>query len=353
MRKFIPHVLASLGVATLFAPTASAHIKLIDPPARYAVADGSDVGIKSCPCGLGGSNRVCNVAQDGSDPDRSARVTRYEAGSTVTLRFEEFVNHSGRFRVAFDPDGADVADFNANILADMPDPANASGMIWEIPVTLPDMTCTNCTIQLVQAMEVPMDVAIADPSPISSYYNCVDVELVPKGTLGQDQPGDDGSGQTPPPDNTGEQTGDNGATDPADDGSDDGAAGTGTTPAAMNGGSSSANSGNNNSGNNNSGNNMGTPSSTLIPVGMMPGMDSSSGTATGTGTGMVAMNDPGAVVTGGGLAGVAPPMLPTSSSDNSGGCSMAPSGQRDGAFGMAALGVLAFIGLGRRTKRAS
>src|SRR4051812_45448662 len=122
MRKFTPHVLASLGLATLFAPSAHAHIKLLDPPARYTVADGSDVGIKSCPCGLGGSNRICNVAQDGSDPDRSTNVTRYEAGSTVTLRFEEFVNHAGRFRVAFDPDGADVADFNANILADMPDP---------------------------------------------------------------------------------------------------------------------------------------------------------------------------------------------------------------------------------------
>ena len=34
-----------------------------------------------------------------------------------------------------------------------PDPANANGMVWEIPITIPTETCTNCTLQLVQAME--------------------------------------------------------------------------------------------------------------------------------------------------------------------------------------------------------
>jgi hypothetical protein len=350
MRKFTSHVMSGLGLAVFFAPSAYAHIKLIDPPARYAVADGSDVGIKSCPCGLGGSNRVCNVAQDGSDPDRSDRVTRYEAGSQVSLRFEEFVNHAGRFRVAFDPDGADVADFNAHILADMPDPANASGMVWEIPITIPNETCTNCTLQLVQAMEVSQTTPIADPSAISSYYNCVDIEIVPPGTLGDDpnageQPGDDTSGEaTPPADNGGDPNGDDGA----DDGTDDGASAPamGTTPPAGSGGSSSAS----------SGNNMPPPSSTLIPVGMMPGMDTATGSsstpASSTGTGVVAMNDTGGPVTGG-LAGVAPPMLPSSSSDSSGGCSLAPRTQHDGAFGVAALGLLAFIGLRRRVNRGS
>jgi hypothetical protein len=346
MRKLSPHIIASLGLATLFAQTASAHIKMLDPQARYDVQ--GETGIKSCPCGLGGSNRICNVAEDGSDPDRSSRVTRYEAGSTVKLRFEETINHAGRFRVAFDPDGADVADFNAHILADMPDPANASGMVWEIPITIPNETCTNCTLQLVQAMEVSQTTPIADPSGISSYYNCVDIEIVPPGTLANDpnageQPGDDGTGEMTPPADNG-QNGDDGADDGAgDDGASDPA--TGTTPPANNGGSSSAN----------SGNNMPPPSSTLIPVGMMPGMDTSgngSTPASGTGTGVVAMNDTNGAVTGG-LAGVAPPTLPnSSSSDSSGGCSLAPSTQRDGAFGVAALGVLAFIGLRRRTSRA-
>lgn len=193
MRKYASRVSGHvLALVALLAPTARAHIELIDPPARYQLQGGSDNGIKSCPCGLGGSNRVCNVAADGSDPDRSERVSRFEAGSTITLRFEEFINHAGRFRVAFDPDGADMADFNANILTDLPDPPNASGMLWEIPVTLPAVTCERCTLQLVQAMEVDQNTPIADPAPISSYYSCVDIELVAPGTLDGDseEPGE-------------------------------------------------------------------------------------------------------------------------------------------------------------------
>ena len=173
---------------------------MIEPASRYQIDTDGANAIKSCPCGLGGSNRVCNLAQDGSDPDRSERVTRVEAGSTLTLRFEEFVDHAGRFRVAFDPDGADMADFNQHILDDRPDPAGTGGTVWEIPVTIPEETCSNCTLQLVQAMEVPTDTPIADPAPISSYYACVDIEIVPRGTLSGDpgtddgQPTDDGQG---------------------------------------------------------------------------------------------------------------------------------------------------------------
>ena len=114
--RTLPFSLAGFGLALLaFSPTANAHIRLLEPLARYEIT-GTDTGIKSCPCGLGGSNRTCNVQADGSDPDRSTRVTRAEAGSTITLRFEEYIGHSGSYRVAFDDDGADVADFNSNIL---------------------------------------------------------------------------------------------------------------------------------------------------------------------------------------------------------------------------------------------
>ena len=182
MRKYFSPAVTSLGLA-LLAPAASAHIELRDPPARYEITN-FDTGIKSCPCGLGSSNRTCNLAVDSSDPDRSARVSRFEAGSTITLVFDEFVDHAGRFRVAFDPDGADMADFNANVLEDIPDPAGTGGQTWEIQVTLPNMTCENCTLQLVQAMEVDENTPIADPAPISSYYSCVDLQLVAPGTLG-------------------------------------------------------------------------------------------------------------------------------------------------------------------------
>lgn len=188
-QKLSSFVLAGLGLAAaLSASSAQAHIELQDPVARYPLIM-PETGIKSCPCGMGGSNRSCNVAVDGSDPDRSTdRVSRFEAGSTITLTFTEFVDHAGRFRVAFDPEGADMADFNANILEDIPDPAGTGGRVWEMDVTLPNTTCTNCTLQLVQAMNNDTVNRVLDPATTSSYYVCVDLELVAPGTLGE---GDD------------------------------------------------------------------------------------------------------------------------------------------------------------------
>ena len=82
---------AAIGV---FLPaSAQAHIRLIEPQARYAI-QGFETGIKSCPCGMGGSNRTCNVEADGSDPNRDeSRALTVEAGSTLMLAFDEGPEH--------------------------------------------------------------------------------------------------------------------------------------------------------------------------------------------------------------------------------------------------------------------
>jgi hypothetical protein len=178
-------------VAFAFAPVAAAHIRLLEPTARYDVV--GENGIKSCPCGQGTSNRTCDAIANSSDPNRSTRVTR----SVLTLRFEEYVGHDGTYRVAFDDDGAEIADFNANILVPMvADPIGnmgnvGEGSIWEIDVTLPDMTCDNCTLQLIQAMNGQQTTPVVDPSGFGTYYTCVDLELVAPGTLGEGDPMDD------------------------------------------------------------------------------------------------------------------------------------------------------------------
>ncbi|HTV17533.1 MAG TPA: SCE4755 family polysaccharide monooxygenase-like protein [Polyangiaceae bacterium] len=350
----MPSVFACLGLATFVAPSASAHIRLLDPPPRYELQGGSDNGIKSCPCGLGGSNRICNVAQDGSDPDRSTRVSTFEAGSTIMLRFEEFVNHAGRFRVAFDPDGADVSDFNANILNDVQDPANANGMVWEIPVTLPNMTCENCTLQLVQAMEVDQNTRIADPSNISSYYSCVDIRLVAPGSDG-DPAGDpgDGEGDTDP----GMTGGDMGDGDMGGDmtGGDTG----GDEPAGGDMPSSMTGSGDNgsNTGSQSGGTMSGTP---LIPVGSGTPMDSSGTTGSTSMPGAVAMNGATGAATGGVAPGAGmPEALPSlgapSESSSSSGCSLpaGKGGRGAGALGLGVFGLAALFGLRRSRVRAS
>jgi MYXO-CTERM domain-containing protein len=195
----LPFSAAGLGLALLaFAPSAAAHIRLTSPAPRYEIT-GQDTGIKSCPCGLGSSNRRCNLAEDASDADgRSENVLRVEAGSQITLEFEEYIDHSGSYRVAFDPDGAEVADFNANILVPfVMDPANENGRQWQIPVTIPNMTCDNCTLQLIQAMNGDMVNPVADPTDVSTYYTCVDLEIVPPGTLGEEPTGAAGSSSMP------------------------------------------------------------------------------------------------------------------------------------------------------------
>lgn len=182
---------ASIAPALLFlTASAAAHIELREPVARYPRS-----GNKSCPCGQGESNRRCDVpAEESSDPNRSTdpdKITRFEVGSTITVRFSEYIGHSGRFRVAFDPDGADLADFNANVLNDVSDPSDGRGD-REVVVRLPDTPCDNCTLQLIQAMHGDTENPVMDPAPLSTYYTCADIELVPKGTLGP--PGDDTGG---------------------------------------------------------------------------------------------------------------------------------------------------------------
>jgi hypothetical protein len=156
------------------------HMALEEPLPRYP-SDGSDAN-KACPCGVGESNRFCDVASDRSDPDRSATVTRYAPGETITLRWRETIGHAGRWRVAFDPDGADMDDFNANILLDIPDPTGTDGNtgdgdLWEVEVTLPDLPCDGCTLQLVQMMDGDTNSPVADPVGRSSYYQCADIQI--------------------------------------------------------------------------------------------------------------------------------------------------------------------------------
>jgi hypothetical protein len=341
MRKYACWI-SGFALAMLVAPSASAHIELIEPPPRYVLADGSDNGIKSCPCGLGGSNRVCNVAADGSDPDRSERVSRFEAGSTITIRFQEFVNHAGRFRVAFDPDGADLADFNDNILEDVQDPANANGMMWEIPITLPNTTCDNCTLQLVQAMEVDQNTEIADPAPISSYYACADIQLVAPGSLGNpDEPPSDGQ-----PDAPGMPGGDMPSGDMT---------GGDMTGGDMTGGDMPGGGDGSSSGSQSAGNMTGTP---LIPAGSGTPMDSSGSTGSTPPGGAVAMNGAvgapaGGVVPGAGMPQPLPNLGDPNAESASSGCSLPARGSSGGSVAWGLFGLFALLGLRReRSPRA-
>jgi hypothetical protein len=175
---------ACAAAVALFSVSAAAHIELVEPAPRYALP-----GNKACPCGAGDGNRTCDTtAEESTDPDRSMNVATFEAGSTITVVAEEYIDHAGRMRVAFDPDGADLADFNDNVLMDVADPSE-SGLsmtnprVWEFQVPLPTTPCDNCTLQIIQAMHGDTENPVLDPAPLSTYYTCADIRIVPQGTL--------------------------------------------------------------------------------------------------------------------------------------------------------------------------
>ncbi len=150
--------------------------------------------IKKGPCGRTGGTRGTNVYT-------------YAPGEKITIKLDEFVPHPGYFRIAFDEDGDDdflnpqtvapinracmddsrdhcgAPDFynNKTVLLDNLDPhlrGPRRGYAWD--VTLPNVECNNCTIQVIQVMTDAFPIhAPYDPAYTSEdvYYQCIDVVL--------------------------------------------------------------------------------------------------------------------------------------------------------------------------------
>lgn len=157
----------ALGVVSL---PAYGHVKIISHPMRNGPAF-----IKEAPCG--------------KDSDaRGTDINVFLSGSTITLRWDEFTFHTGYFRIAFDDDGdefpepADYFDFftpapaGTTIMHDglFDGHTRNDGPIFSFDVTLPDIECDNCTLQLTQIMT---DKPPYVPNTNDLYYNCLDVVL--------------------------------------------------------------------------------------------------------------------------------------------------------------------------------
>lgn len=154
-----------LGVAT----PAAAHIALTSPPARHPMQ-------KEGPCGL-------------VDSVRGTNVTTFEAGQTITVEWDETVGHVGHYRIAFDDNGDDVFknpnNPNDNFAFTLVEPiADKDGtQHYTQQVTLPNIECTSCTLQLMQVMTTT--------EPYNSFYwQCADIQIGD----GMQPPGDDSGG---------------------------------------------------------------------------------------------------------------------------------------------------------------
>jgi len=164
-------VAVALFVTALHSP-AAAHLALRSPQSRYG-----DFVLKEGPCGVAGGQR-------------STHVTVVEPGASIQVVWDEYVDHPGHFRVAFDVDGDD--DFvdpaclggcdtrapdielyaNAAVLLD--GIADTQGGESGVTVRLPDVECERCTLQAIQVMyDKPPYVTPGN----DIYYQCADLAL--------------------------------------------------------------------------------------------------------------------------------------------------------------------------------
>ncbi|MEO8698850.1 MAG: SCE4755 family polysaccharide monooxygenase-like protein [Kofleriaceae bacterium] len=146
---------AFASLLLLGAGTAHAHIAMTSPKPR-----GADQ--KAGPCGKSGSARGSNV-------------TMFAPGETITVEWDETVDHPGHFRIAFDDDGDDVFvnpnNPDDNFAFTLMEPiSDKSGGHYTQQVTMPTTPCTNCTLQLMQVMTTAV--------PYNSfYYQCADIQI--------------------------------------------------------------------------------------------------------------------------------------------------------------------------------
>lgn len=116
-------------------------------------------GLKTGPCG--GINRT-------------ATAKALASGQAVRVDWEETIQHPGRFEFYFSQSGDSGFSYLATVQDDQnnPIPAGGPNHVFTSTLTLPNVTCTDCTLQMVQVMT-------ENPASPSYYYSCADIQLSP------------------------------------------------------------------------------------------------------------------------------------------------------------------------------
>lgn len=184
MRKI--QITCTAVLSAFLASPAQAHVDLISPPARLGgEAGGGQLKLK--PCGQ-------------TTNKRGDKVTTFTPGQKVDIKIKEYVDHPGYLAVAFDPDGDDSFPFpRANmdkVNANTDDPkalfpvdgttilglrtdkdkncaTENADKTCTISITIPNMTCQNCTLQVTQFMYDKL----GDNADNEYYYQCADIKV--------------------------------------------------------------------------------------------------------------------------------------------------------------------------------
>ncbi len=195
-------VLSTLGVAASCSLAASAqvHFRLEAPAAATAQSSLGDPQ-KAPPCGDDGS----------AEP--TGQVTAYRPGETITVTVDETIFHPGHYRVALavgdpselpepPPVTAGATPCGSTVIDTSPSfPVLADGVLvhtapfdgpQSFEVVLPeDVTCTRCTLQVIEFMS---DHGLNDPGGCY-YHHCATIAITDDGSGGSTS---GGSGEAPP-----------------------------------------------------------------------------------------------------------------------------------------------------------
>ncbi len=131
---------------------ASSHARLRN---GVVIPRSTNPGLKTAPCG--------GVA-------RTATSAQLVAGQTITVTWEETIQHPGRFEFYFSPAG----DANFVLLKSVPDTQDGTNDLphqYSTTITLPSTPCTACTLQMIQVMT-------ENPAAPSLYFSCADIQIL-------------------------------------------------------------------------------------------------------------------------------------------------------------------------------
>jgi uncharacterized protein (TIGR03382 family) len=149
-----------------------AHASLTYPPPRTT-------SLKVGPCGAAGSVR-------------GTTVTTLTKGSTIKVKWNETIDHPGHYRISFDTDGQDFivpptatgsTEGMTNVVKDLIVDIQGGTLPrpYEFDLTLPDIECNNCTLQMIQLMTDKAPYT-TDAASDDIYYQCADITLVAANT---------------------------------------------------------------------------------------------------------------------------------------------------------------------------
>lgn len=202
------------GAACLFSSSgADAHLWLQEPPARHPADD-----LKYGPCGVGSPD------QRSTDPNL---ITTYQPGETITVTWTETIDHDpSHFRVMFsesgdgqftDPTGFDdQTTVYPELLDGIPDADAGANHVYSVQVTLPNITCETCTLQVIQVMHDKPPWGPGGGDDI--YYQCADIVIAGDPVDPSGSGGAPGAGGSPTTSAGGSSTSSGGTSGPAPSG---------------------------------------------------------------------------------------------------------------------------------------